>query len=215
MAFEKILILESAWADDSNDYIRDARSTARIYLSFESLLSLHDVPVFAVHKPLLKRRYLSDIRQFVGLPANKKGLNILVLSAHGSFSRVQKGPRFVNRRRLDAIDGEIKLSKDIHSLKGALDRTVIILDACDVGTKVSAFRGAGDALGVIGFSKSVDWVDSAVFILALLLHMQSNGIFQRSQPSCQGVKRLVSSLRGGAYKSLAASLGLDVAWKRR
>lgn len=46
MAFEKILVLESTWANDSDDYIRDSRSTARIYLSFESLLSLHDVPVF-------------------------------------------------------------------------------------------------------------------------------------------------------------------------
>jgi hypothetical protein len=212
MAFEKILILESTWADDSDEYIRDARSTARIYLSFESLLSLHEVPVFAVHKPLLAARYLRDIRQFVSLPANATGLNVVILSAHGSFTRVKKGDQLVNRRRLHAIDAEIKLSKDILSFKGVLKRTLFILDACDVGSRVSAFRSASDALGVIGFSKSVDWVDSTTFVLALLLHMQSNGIFQQSQSSSRGIAHLVNRLRYGAYKSLASSLGLEVAW---
>jgi hypothetical protein len=50
---EKILILESTWATKSDNYVSDSRSTARIYLSFESFLSLHDVPVFAIHRPLL------------------------------------------------------------------------------------------------------------------------------------------------------------------
>jgi hypothetical protein len=212
MAYEKILILESSWADDSENYIRDSRSTARIYLSFESLLSLHDVPVFAVHRPLLAARYATDIRQFVSLPANVNHLNIVILSAHGSFTRVQKGDKKVNRRRLHAIDGQIALSRDIHSLKGVLERTVFILDACDVGSRIGEFRNAAGALGVIGFSQSVDWADSAIFVLALLLHIQSRGIFKKSRPSSDAMKRLVDELRNGAYKSLAESLGLEAAW---
>lgn len=212
MAYEKILILESTWASDSDDYISDSRSTARIYLSFESLLSLHDVPVFAVHRPLLAARYVRDIRQFVSLPANTTGLNVVILSAHGSFRRVQKGNRLVNRRRLHAIDAEIKLSRDIHSLKGDLNRTVFVLDACDVGSRVAEFQSAAGALGVIGFSKSVDWVDSAVFVLALLLHMQSGGIFKKSRVSSRGIRHLVNELQSGPYRSLAHSLGLEVAW---
>ena len=43
VAHEKILILESTWALEA-DYISDSRSTARIYLSFETLLSRGDVP---------------------------------------------------------------------------------------------------------------------------------------------------------------------------
>jgi len=65
---------------------------------------------------------------------------------------------------------------------------------------------------VIGFSKSVDWVDSATFVLALLLHMQSSGIFQESQSPSRNIARLVNTLRRGAYKSLAGSLGLEDEW---
>jgi hypothetical protein len=213
VAYEKILILESTWANDSDDYIRDSRSTARIYLSFESLLSLHDVPVFAVHRPLLAARYLSDIRQFVSLPANKTGVNIVILSAHGSFKQVHRGDRLVNKRRLHAIDGEVKLSSEIRDLSGILGRTVFILDACDAGSRVDAFRSGSGALGAIGFSKSVNWVDSAAFVLALLLHMQSHGIFQRSRRvAAREVRLLVEMLRSTTYESLASALGLEVAW---
>lgn len=211
MAYEKILILESTWADDEDDYIRDSRSTAQIYVSFESLLSLHDEPVFAVHRPLLAGRYVRDIRQFVSLPSNEAGSNVVILSAHGSFSRVQKADRLVNRRRLNAIDGEVKLSKDIHDLKGLLTRTVLILDACDVGSRVSAFRRAAGALAVIGFSKTVDWVDSVAFVLALLLHMQSDGVFLPAALATQ-LKNTVTSLTQGAYKSLADKLGVEMSF---
>lgn len=212
MAYEKLLILESTWANDADDYISDSRSTARIYLSFESLLSLHDEPVFAVHRPLLAARYLADIRQFVSLPANRNGLNAVILSAHGSFSRVEKANRLVNRRRLHAIDGEVKLSSDIHGLKGVLARTVFILDACDIGARVSAFRGAAGALAVIGFSKTVDWVDSAAFVLALLLHIQSEGIFHLRRAAPQRLQKLLNSLCSGPYKSLTTALGVEMAF---
>jgi len=82
----------------------------------------------------------------------------------------------------------------------------------DVGSGVAAFRKAAYALGVIGFSKSVDWVDSATFVLALLPYMQSHSIFQQSQSPSRHIARLVDRLRYGAYESLAGSLGLDVAW---
>jgi len=213
VAYEKILILESSWADEREDYMSDSRSTARIYLSFETLLSLHKVPVFAIHRPLLAGRYLKDIRQFVSLPANATQMNIVILSAHGTYTRVQKGDKKVNRRRLHAIDGQIRLSSDIHKLKGQLDRTVFILDACDVGSRVAEFRRAAGALGVIGFSQAVDWADSAVFVLALLLHIQTRGIFQEPQSSARAIVRhLVHDLRQGTYKSLAKALGLEVAW---
>jgi len=213
VAHEKILILESTWALEADDYISDSRSTARIYLSFETLLSRHDVPVFAVHRPLLVGRYIEDIRQFVSLLANVRQMNIVILSAHGTFTRAQKGDKKVNRRRLNAIDGGIKLSRDIHNLKGKLKRTVFILDACEVGERVDEFRKAAGALGVIGFSKSVEWADSAVFVLALLLHIQTMEIFQKPQSLGRTlIRHLVEDLRQGTYKSLAEALGLEVAW---
>jgi len=140
-------------------------------------------------------------------------MNIVILSAHGTFSRVQKGDRTVNRRRLSAIDGEIKLSRDIRNLKGKLKRTVFILDACEVGERVNEFRKAAGALGVIGFSKSANWADSAVFVLALLLHIQTMEIFQKPQSLGRTlIRHLVDDLRQGTYKSLAKALGLEVAW---
>jgi hypothetical protein len=155
VAFEKMLVLESTWAEDAEDYIRDSRSTARIYLSLESLLSLHDEPVLAIHRPLLAARYLTDIEQFVRLSANRRGPNVIVLSAHGSFRATAKGHRIVNRRRLHAIDGKLNPSQDIQSLRNLLRRTIFILDSCDVGTNVAAFRQRTGALGAIGFSKPV------------------------------------------------------------
>jgi hypothetical protein len=135
-----------------------------------------------------------------------------VLSAHGSFSRVKKGSRLVNRRRMSAIDGEIKLSKDIHGLQGDLERTIFILDSCDIGSQISAFRRAAGALAVVGFSESVDWVDSAAFILALLLHLQSAGIFHARRNLRKRIEREINRLREGPYKSLATALGLEVAF---
>jgi hypothetical protein len=212
VAYEKILILESTWAEDLQDYIKDSRSAAGIYPSFDSLLSMHKVPAFAIHRPLLDR-YLEDIKQFVSLPANARQMNIVILSAHGSYTRVQKGDKKVSQRRLDAIDGEIKLSKDIHLLKGRLKRTVFILDACVVGSRVKGFQRASGALGVVGFSKIVDWADSAVFVLALLLHIQTQEILQKPLSTSRPlIRHLVNDLRQGTYKSLSKALGLEAAW---
>ena len=214
MGYEKLLILESTWATEADDYIRDSRSTARIYLSFESLLSLHDEPVLAIHRPLLAARYLSDIGQFLGLPSNRRGPNVIILSAHGSFREERKGRRVVNRRRLHAIDGVLKLSKDIHSLRGRLGRTVFVLDACDIGTRVAAFRAAAGALGAIGFSKAVDWIDSATFILAVLLRFQDEGVFQMRRSSAKKPASVLAAMAEGPYRSLAKELGLEVSFAK-
>lgn len=212
MAFEKILILESTWAEHDEDYISDSRSTARIYLSLESLLSLQDEPVLAIHRPLLAARYLIDIEQFVSLSANRRGPNVIILSAHGSFRATPKGHRIVNRRRLHAIDGELNPSQDIHSLRGLLKRTIFILDSCDVGTNVAAFRQRTRALGAIGFSKAVGWIDSAVFILAVLLRFQEEGVFHMRRTSPKKPQSVLKDMKGGPYKSLVKELGLEVSF---
>jgi ribosomal protein S18 acetylase RimI-like enzyme len=68
-------------------------------------------------------------------------------------------------------------------------------------------------VGVIGFSQSVEWADSAVFVLALLLHIQTMEIFQKPQSLGRTlIRHLVEDLRQGTYKSLAETLGLEVAW---
>lgn len=209
MAFEKILILESSWAEQEEHYISDSRSTSRIYGGFEAVLSVHDKPVFTVVRPLLKSRYLSDIEQFITLQANRKGPNIIILSAHGRHELVKKRDKRKHRRILEAIDGKINLSKGIRKLSSQLNRTIFLLDACWVGTNVESFRKASGALGVIGYSEEVDWVDSSAFILALLMNYQKGGIFQMQRVSPVKPQKVLGRMRNGAYKSLMEELGVE------
>lgn len=166
---EKVLILEANWAEEDDNYISDSRSTSKIYSSLETLLSLHNEPIQIIQRPLLKCRFNDDIEQFVNLEANKKGVNVVVLSAHGNKKTRTKGKKTIHSRKISAIDGEINLSKKIRNLSTKLDRTIFVLDSCEIGGSLVSFRKASGALGVIGFSEEVDWIDSAVFILALLL----------------------------------------------
>ena len=209
MAFEKILILESSWAESDDRYVADSRSTSKIYSGIESLLSIHDKPVFSINRPLLKDYYISHIEQFIKLPSNKKGINVIVLSAHGSHELIEKGDRSVHRRILKAIDGDINISKDIRKLSKKLNKSIFILDACNVGVNSESFREASCALGVIGFSEATDWIDSSVFILALLLKFQAKGIYNRSNISRDLPDRILKTMESGSYRSLFEKLGVN------
>ena len=75
---------------------------------------------------------------------------------------------------------------------------------------MATFRKAANALGAIGFSQSVDWVDSAVFILAMLLRLQSEGLFQLKRgPMGRPFKKVIDEMCEGPYASLAAQLGVE------
>lgn len=207
--FEKLLILEGSWAQDPEHYIADSRSTTRIYSGFESLLSVQSNPVFIIARPLLKSRFDQDIGQFLDLPGNQKGLNVIILSGHGYYKKVKdEAGKMKHRRVLFAIDGKMNLSRRIRKLSRRLCRTIFILDACDVGTSISSFRDASSALGVIGFKESVDWIDSSVFILALLLRYQAEGIFQMKRLSAVKPQRVLEDMRDGSYRSLWKRLDL-------
>jgi len=212
MAFEKLLILESTWANEE-EYIADSRSTSKIYQSLESLLSLHKEPVNIIQRPLLASRFVKDIEQFVSLPANRKGPNIIVISAHGSHKKVLKQNKQKHRRIISAIDGNINLSRKIRKVSNKLNRTIIILDACEIGEKVASFRKAAKALGVIGFSGNADWIDSSIFILALLMKFQEKGVFQMKRISVANPFKVLSSMKEGVYKKLMEKLDVDFSFK--
>jgi hypothetical protein len=211
MAFEKLLILESIWSE--ND-ITDTRETKKIYSSLETLFSLHDEPIRIIQRPLLSSLYIKDIDNFVSLEANKRGPNVIIMSAHGSHKLVDDGDSRKHRRKLIAFDGPVNISKDIQSLFDKLNRTIFILDACEVGDTISSFRKASGALGAIGFSKTVSWVDSAVFVLALLLTFQTEGVFhlqrvnKRSNVTSKPEK-ILHNMEEGTYKTLMNSMGVQ------
>jgi hypothetical protein len=208
MAFEKILILESTWAD-ADEYISDSRSTTKIYSGLESLMSVQEKPVYAIHRPLLSFRYIIDIKQFLSLPSNRRGINVIILSAHGKHKRIKNKGKFVHRRELCAIDGKINISKEMRSISNKLHRTVIILDACSVGESIYSFKKASGALGVVGFSETVDWIDSSAFILALLLKYQEGGVFQMQRSSSAMPKKVLEDMTMGPYKTLCKSLCME------
>lgn len=202
----KILILEGNWAEKEEDYVSDNRSVVKIYAGIESLLSIHGEPVQFIFRPLLKSRFLRDIDQFLGLASNKSGVNVIVLSGHG-YKEVTKQDK--HRRLLSAIDETINLSIDIRKPEKSLGRSVLILDSCLIGDSVDSFRKASGALGAIGFSKEANWIDSAVFILAVLLKYQSHGVFHFKRKSAITPKRIIEQMVSGDYKSLRKRLGIE------
>lgn len=214
MANEKILILEGPWSDD----IEDTYSTRDIYASADTLLRLGPSPIGMIQRPLVSSTYISDIEKFVNLECNKIGPNVVILSAHGSrkITRKQK-----IRRELDAIDGKINISQDIRKLNQFLKRTIIILDSCNVGEEIRAFRNASGALAVIGFANEVSWIDSSVFILALLLNFHSSKMFhlkraRQSTSRDQSLpEKIIEKMSKGAYKSIHESLGIEYSFGSR
>ena len=165
--------------------------------------------MFAITRPLLAMRFSDDIFQFVSLPSNERGPNFVILSAHGyhTFSDRRK-----HRRILGAIDGEINISREIIDLvkfhESPLKRTIFILDSCTVGEGIRAFLRASGALGVIGFSEAAEWIDSSVFILALLLKFQQEGVFQMKRVSPTRPDRVLQQMEKDVYRSLMGSLGV-------
>ena len=208
MANEKILIFEAPWSPK----IEDTQTTREIYASAETLLSCGSQPIRIIQRPLVSTTYLGDIKKFVDLECNQKGPNVVIFSTHGTHTFT---PKNKNRREIEAFDNCINISKEIRDIKKNLGSTIIILDSCEVGKNVDSFRRASGSLGVIGFTKRVSWVDSSVFILALLLYFQEEGVFYL-KPNRTGIretepkpKRIISKMLEGTYKSFKEPLGIE------
>ena len=208
MANEKILILEAPWSHN----IEDTQATREIYASAETLLRLGPQPIRIIQRPLVSTTYLDDIEKFVDLKCNRKGPNVIIFSAHGSHELTEKNK---NRRELEAFDRSINISVDIRPLKEKLERTIIILDSCQVGKKVESFRKASGSLAAIGFRGDVDWVDSSIFILALLLNFQNEGVFhlervRKSTPKTEPKpEKIIRTMLESTYKSFEKPLGIE------
>lgn len=204
MAMEKILILEAPWSDE----IEDTRATREIYSSAETLLSVHPEPLRIIQRPLMSSTYIDDIERFVSLDCNRRGPNVVIFSAHGVHSLVS-GKK--HRRELQAFDGDINISKEVRKLNGKLGRTIFMLDACKIGIKPKSFLQVTGALAVIGFTKTVDWIDSSIFVLAVLLRLQQSGVLhlKRACKKQSTVKKVIEGMTDGVYKSLADSLGVQ------
>lgn len=212
VANEKVLIFEAPWSE----HIDQTQATRDIYTSAETLLRVGPHPVRVIQRPLIKSSYIEDIRQFTELECNQRGPNFVVFSAHGAYKQVGARGRkgIFHRRSLEAFDGSLNLSAGIQTASESLRRTIMILDSCDIGKSIKSFYRASGAAGVIGFSKEVDWVDSTMFILAVLLRYHSEEVMnlkkirKTTKKSTSRPQKVLDEMTNGAWKSLAKSLGV-------
>lgn len=138
-----------------------------------------------------------------------------IFSAHGSFTALRRNKRKVYRRNLEAFDDGVNLSTGIRDVSDSLTRTIIILDSCDIGDKIKSFYRASGAAGVIGFTEEIDWVDSTMFILAVLLKFHGEGVMNQkrirktTEKTKSSQQKVLEDMTKGAWKSLAKSLGVQ------
>ena len=141
--------------------------------------------------------------------------NVIIFSAHGSHTLTKKNK---HRRKLGAFDGTINISREIRQLSEKLGRTIIVLDSCEVGEKVESFRQASGSLATIGFAGGVNWVDSSVFVLALLLRFQQEDVFhlQRARKSTEKTKpkpeKVIREMLKGTYRSFSKTLDIEFSY---
>ena len=198
----KILLLEGRWSKK----IEKSYTTRDIYFSASTRLRVAKEPIEIIQNPLMARTYKNDISQFVNLECNRSGPNMIIFSAHGAMT--EKGIQ------LTALDKKIKLSRGLQCLPGKLKRSIVVLDSCSAGADINNFRKEISALGAIGFLDDVDWVDSTMFILSLILKYQDDNVFElqrarktTNKTKCQSQKTLEHML-DGAYKSFKDKLGI-------
>ena len=101
---------------------------------------------------------------------------------------------------LNAILGGI-IGGIVGGITAAVNGDDVLSGAC-----IGAATGA---LGAIGFSNDVSWVDSACFLLAFLLKCQEDGVFQLKRARWERPKEILESMSTTTYKSIAKSLGLQ------
>ena len=206
MANEKILILEAPWSDA----IEDTQATHDIYASAETLLRIGPDPVRIIQRPLISSTYVRDIENFIDLDCNKSGPNVIVLSAHGRAVRGKKRLK----RQLTAFDGVINFSKGILPLHDKLARSIVILDSCSLGETLKEFHRNSGTLAVIGFAEEVDWIDSSIFVLAMLfkLHQENVLHLKRARRSTKATisraEKVITTMIKEPYASMAKSLGV-------
>jgi hypothetical protein len=195
----KLLLLESDWRGAADRPPTQTRSAARLYAALGGLLSTPARPLECLRRPLLADSLQSELADFVKLPENRRGPNVVVISTHG-FYQAPSG------HLLAAADGLIEPRRVFAALEGRLHRSLVIMDACQIGADLSALRAG--TLGLVGFQGEVDWLASSVFVLALLRGWQRAGVFELQRAHPARAKRVLDSMRGGDYARLMRELGV-------
>jgi len=209
---QKLLILESHWSVRKKERITDGRSTGIIYkTALQSLMSTTKQPYSILTRPLLASTFADDIEQFVNLPSNRKGMNVIIISGHGDIMFESYDEDFGEMKKcVQAYDEKVSTTC-FEELYADLTRSIVIFDACDIGTEVNRLQFYSNALMVIGFAKAVAWCDSTLFVLSLLMEFHFRKVFQSKRINRYTPLFILNTMRAGRYKSLIKSL--KVRWK--
>lgn len=201
---EKILILEAEWCTEERKPPFKTRSAAKLYAAFGNTPASDRCAPRCASKPLRAATYRHEIQQFLALPTNQRGVNIIILSSHGHYQPFS--------RWLGTLDGHIELSLELPSLATLLKRSLLILDSCHIGQTLEELHTASKALGIVGFSGKVDWLASSIFIIALLRRLQQAGVFQLQRRSVTRVRNTLLAMQQDSYQQLMNDLGVVFAF---
>ncbi|MEI6126382.1 MAG: hypothetical protein WCQ99_07495 [Pseudomonadota bacterium] len=211
---EKLLILESAWSQCGRSRLTDRRSTTAIYKAGIDATNLNDRLV-VLTRPLIARNFATDIDNFLSLPANWKGINVIILSGHGYDKFLHEGEdgEIILTKSIEAYDGQISLL-DINEIRYSMSRTILIFDCCNVGEHVhKVFKSTG-CFGVIGFAKEAIWLDSTLFLQNVLMRFLIYGIFDMKHMKKDKVISIFTDMRKCGYKQLMDSLAVKYRFRK-
>jgi len=212
MANEKLLILESCWSEGHRYRLTDRRSTTAIYKAGLDAINIGDRLV-TLTRPLISANFVADMDSFLSLPANRKGINVIILSGHGQkFQFEDDDGELVLTKSIAAYDGQVTLL-DIEELMYSMSRTILILDCCTAGEHIHKLFRSTDCFGIIAFASEVIWLDSTLFLQNMLLRFLIYGVFSMKQRRKDKVEAILKNMQRDGYKALMDKMKLR--WKLR
>ncbi len=198
---EKALILESDWRTSPATSASQPHAVKTLYAS-----AFQNAACTMRYRPLSAHTFISDCYDFLGLPDNRRGPNLILLSTHGEYSAE-------GLRHLSATEQVIVLEELLTLLQPHLSRTLLVLDICQVGQALPPLCQQFGLLGVVGFAGRVNWTASSAFILSLLRHWLAADVFNMQRASSRRPAKVLEQMQSGRYTRLMQLLEVNSAWR--
>lgn len=197
----KLLLLESDWRRQPGQVPTERRSAASIYASLSRLQVPGQQALTCLRYPLQRDISTWRMGDFLRLPVNRRGPNLIVLSTHAHLREAGL--------LLSANGGTVCLDALLAPLRGRLQRSLLVLDTCHGGQLATSLCNDYAMLGVLGFNREVDWMASSIFILSLLRNWYQAGVFSMRRASPVRPARVLAAMEKGAYGGQMRALGVS------
>lgn len=194
----KLLVLESDWRRQPQQAPTQQRSSAALYASVERLQHSKSPPLHCLSYPLLAHTCAQHMSDFIALPINRRGPNVIIISSHGRWHRRQF---FIS-----AGDNLLRLEQLQTQFSERLQRSLVVLDMCQSGAAIQSFCRSTRALGVIGFAHPVDWLGSSLWVLSLLRQWYAAELFAMRRCSSIRPAQVLQKMSTQAHAQLTQRL---------